>query len=919
MRIEVEPQELITAGEQIGALGTQLGMLSNAMGQVLAGGVASGNDAAGMNFGVTYSRGADGFASGLADAANAFTNVGLMLEATGYNYRNADAASVAGGPGPSGGVSGEPGKTEPGDAPYGPNGATVPPPSSWYLIQPLLNVIPGFGFFAGTAMTWPNGNSALLNVTAAQWRNLSQGLALFEPAMAAAKALAGGQIIPESADINKSLADLGLGVTNLSNLAGTTATAVSDFATGVQETQDAIRRLLDRLSLEGLWDNLTGFLTGEGDDILREIARDVGTVLENFQDQVKGLVGLLGELGVLLGEAASAFQNWIRPVLVEAFGDRNGNVLADAVTFYTDVQVGSVAALLGLVADTVALADPDTWKGMADLALSIAKDPSTIDDVLLGMGKEFIALDQIQGDHPGRGIGAAGVNIASLFVPGGALSKTGTLAKGLSATRGLFRDGLPGSLGRLPGLGGNTPNTPELPDAPAAPDIPEIRSPGVPESVLAPGGVGPGSSGGPAGTTPTAPSSGLGTGNAPTGSSSTGSGPSQSGGGPSTGGAGPGSGSSTGPAPTGGSTSGPSSNGQAPTGGSPSPGGGPSQSQSGPSHVGSGDGPNNSPSTGSGSDAPARSHGAENPSSTSYGGGNSDPDTLRNPDFEDGQAPSGPGQHDGGANPNSPDSSRDASSNSGGDGSFRPGDEGRVYSMSDGSSHQTTFAPEQLGDNQRVADALERHGVSQRELIDLIQRPTDMLSPDERTLINAVRDDLSAPGPDTVMQKVIPPGSFDGANWRPGGAESYLDGIYDADSMRGAVTIADDTAHLNTPKLIHDGLRLDYDNTTFAPHDPGTHIIRFQTDPGSSGSYDVPRHSEMGGSGKYDNWGDPFTGNGFTKAGDDVIPEYGANDITMREGAEMWEVLDDGTQRLAAVLKIDAGGPTWVRQGNPDE
>lgn len=595
----MEPQGLITAGEQIGALGTQLGMLSKALGQVLASGIASGNDAAGMNFGVTYSREADGFASGLAEAANAFTNVGLMLEATGYNYRNADAASVAGGPGPSGGPSGEPGKIEAGDAPYGPNGATVPPPGSWYLVQPLLNVIPGFGVLAGTAMTWPNGNSALMNVTAAQWRNLSQGLALFEPAMAAAKALAGGQIIPEGGDITKALADLGLGVSNLSNLAGSMATAVSDFATGVQETQDAIRRLLDRLSLEGLWDTVTGLLTGEGDDILREIARDVGTVLENFQDQVKGLVGLLGELGVLLGEAATAFQKWIRPVLVEAFGDQHGNMLADAVTFYTDVQVGSVAALVGLVADTVALADPDTWKGMADMALSIAKDPSTIDDVLLGMGKEFIALDQIQGEHPGRGIGAAGFNIASLFVPGGALSKTGTLAKGLTATRGLFSGGLPGSLGRLPGVGGNTPNMPDLPDAPAAPDIPEIRSPGVPESVLAPGGVGPGSPGGSSSITPTAPGAGPGTGNAPTGSSGTGSAPSQSGAGPSSGGAGPGSGSSTGPAPTGGSSSGPSSNGQAPTGGSPDPVGGPNQAQAGQGSVSNGDGPSSSSSTGS--------------------------------------------------------------------------------------------------------------------------------------------------------------------------------------------------------------------------------------------------------------------------------------------------------------------------------
>ena len=68
----------------------------------------------------------------------------------------------------------------------------------------------------------------------------------------------------------------------------------------------------------------------------------------------------------------------------------------------------------------------------------------------------------------------------------------------------------------------------------------------------------------------------------------------------------------------------------------------------------------------------------------------------------------------------------------------------------------------------------------------------------------------------------------------------------------------------------------------------------------------------MGGNGTYDTWDDPFTGNGFTKSTTDVNPEYIAKNVTMRDGAEMWEVLDDGTQRLVAVLQ----GKTWIPQGN---
>jgi len=146
-------------------------------------------------------------------------------------------------------------------------------------------------------------------------------------------------------------------------------------------------------------------------------------------------------------------------------------------------------------------------------------------------------------------------------------------------------------------------------------------------------------------------------------------------------------------------------------------------------------------------------------------------------------------------------------------------------------------------------------------------------------------------------------------------ADDYImenNGRLAVDQVGGAVTTAGDAAHLSTPAQIHDGLRLDYAGSPFASHAAGTHIIRFQADSRSAGFYEVPRRSELGGVSGYDTWGEPFTGNGFTKASGDVIPEYIAKDITMREGAEMWEVLDNGTQRLVAVLK----DRHWIPQGN---
>lgn len=626
MRIEVEPQALIDAGKQVGSLGVQLGALSDAMGQVLASGIASGADPAGLNFGISYGRQADQFGQYLAQAANAFKNVGLMLEATGYNYQHADQASVAGGSGPSGSVSGEPAETTAADAPHGPNGSIVTPPTKYHLITPFIRLIPAFGMAAGVAMTWPSGNSGMMNVTAAQWRNIGQGLKVFESALSGAKAAVGAQDIPEGATITTALSDLGSGTTTLAGVADGLATSISDFAVGVLETQDAIRDLLDRISLDGLWDTVTGFLSGDGDRVLREIADDVSTVLENFQNQVKGVLGLLEELATLLGEAADAFQKWIRPVLVETFGEGAGNALADGIKLFTDIQVGGATGLIALVSGTVALADPDTWKGIADTALMVAKDPSLIDDVLKQMGSEFIALDQWQGDNPGRGFGEAAVNVASLFVPGGAFAKGGAVAKGLAATRNLLQKGELGSLGRLPGLGGGrTPDAPELPDVPGVPHVPEFTPPpGIPGSVLGPGG--PSS---PTPSAPTSPGSGSGGGSGPTGPSPNGSGPSQSGGG-----AGPGSSSSNGPAPTGGSPSpggdsGSSPNGTVPTGGSPSPDGGdgPSKPTSGPSPAGGGDGTGSGSLSGGGSNSGGgSSESGDGSGGTASNGSGSDPD-----------------------------------------------------------------------------------------------------------------------------------------------------------------------------------------------------------------------------------------------------------------------------------------------------
>ncbi|OAN39095.1 hypothetical protein [Mycolicibacterium iranicum] len=889
MRIEVDPEALIAAGQQTGAIGAQLAQLSDALGAALGGGISSGMDPAGMNFGLKYGHQAGEFTSAVADAANAFASVGMLLQATGYNYRNADAAATIGGAGPSGGLGAEPRKALPAHVPAGPNGVTVPPPDKWYLIQPFLQVLPGIGFFSGTAMTWPSGNASIMGVTAAQWRNFATGFALIEPQMSGITSVVGAQQIPEGAAMKTALESLGTAISSLAEVSNSVAQSITDFASGVQATQDAIRRILDRLSLDGLWDTVKGIFTGEADDILREVAHDVGAVLNNFQQQVKGIVGLLDELTGVIGEAATAFQKWIRPILVENFGEGVGNRLADGLTLYTDIQVGAVTGLIGTVSGVVAMADPDTWKGMAEMALSVAKDPSTLPGVLANMGKEFVAWDKWSGDHPGRAAGEAAFNIGSLFVPGGALSKTGSVAKGLSLSRHVLEEGRLPKLGELGSWTRGAPNTIEAPHVPefnpgGAGGVPPLRPEGIP------GGAGPGASG-----TGAAPSGSTPSGGSPSGNSLSGGGPRP--GEPSAPAARP-SGAEGGPGP------------RAPV----DAGGGASQGPSAsPNGASGGSTPTASPDGGSETTAetPARSAPSHTTSPEATTGGMSESSP-----HSGGSADAG-GTHDAG----DPGAHSNVSEPLPGDDHRRPpvddaahDEHARVYSMMDGSEHTTKFAPEQLLDNRRIDDALAAHGVSKSHFVDLINTATDALTADQRYLLNAVRDALPAPTADTVMQKVIPPGFFDSeGNFVRSRADDYIAGPpgMTPDRVGGAVTVAGDTAHLSSPMAIHDGLRLDYTDSPFTAHDPGTHVIRFQADPEFEWSYDVPRKSDMGGDGRFDSWDDPFTGNGFTKAGDDVIPEYVGRDITMHEGAEMWEVLDSGNQRLVAVLQ----GGKWIPQG----
>ncbi|WP_053194607.1 glycohydrolase toxin TNT-related protein [Mycolicibacterium goodii] len=473
IRIEVDPQVLIRAGQSMSSLGKQLDMLMGALGPMLSSGIASGIDLAGLAMALEYGDLAQQFSDTLAGGANTFKAVGIKLQASGHNYANADAVSTIGGGSPTGSVDGGFEETTPVDARDSPSLSVVPPPPSWFLVA---------SFLGPTA--WPSGNPSMLRLTAAQWKNLASGFSAVSDQVRGSRTAVSTQKIPEASQVAEAHADLADGVADLADQATQIASTLNTFADNVQDTQDAIRRLLDRVStIDGIVDTVKGIFTGDALDIIKEVVEDIRTLLENFQRQVKAVGTLLEALKGALNDTVTKFQKWADKNLREILGDQVGGAISDIIKFQTDLTTGVLSGVINTVAGTVAFADLDTWKGLGETALAVIKDPSLIDDIGIAAGKEFLAWDQLTGENPGRGIGEAGFNVASLFFPGGPLAKGGTVAKGVNKVRRAF-DGADSPSVGLPGrhgLDGDLSVT-----GSRVSEVPEIRQGGIPDSVVNP-------------------------------------------------------------------------------------------------------------------------------------------------------------------------------------------------------------------------------------------------------------------------------------------------------------------------------------------------------------------------------------------------------------------------------------------------
>lgn len=172
----------------------------------------------------------------------------------------------------------------------------------------------------------------------------------------------------------------------------------------------------------------------------------------------------------------------------------------------------------------------------------------------------------------------------------------------------------------------------------------------------------------------------------------------------------------------------------------------------------------------------------------------------------------------------------------------------------------------------------------------MMQKNVNALKNIEKKKLANIRNVLSKPDANTLMQKVVTKDVM----------KKYLDGIYK--DVGGSVAKAADTKHLESFEDYYHGLRLDYKNAKnkydFYIEDGSCGVIRFK-------SNEVPETIIVPQGGSFDDWDYPFTSTGFTSGNNGRlgVPEWNLpNRVKFKDGDEIWEISNNGTQRLRGIF-----------------
>ena len=189
------------------------------------------------------------------------------------------------------------------------------------------------------------------------------------------------------------------------------------------------------------------------------------------------------------------------------------------------------------------------------------------------------------------------------------------------------------------------------------------------------------------------------------------------------------------------------------------------------------------------------------------------------------------------------------------------------------------------GFSDNINSVLSQRGLSLSDFKMLQEKRYDLMNITEKAHVDAIRNSITMPDGNTILQKVIPKNDI----------AKYITETNPYTQVGGFVSTVKDAKHLRTYDDIYNGMRLDYTANGLKPFqltDGSCGVIRYKT---PTPNLSIPKLPEV--------LGDlPYTGNGFTGGfkGRLGVPEWKSLYKTPNNGAELWEVFSNGTEVLRA-------------------
>ncbi len=213
------------------------------------------------------------------------------------------------------------------------------------------------------------------------------------------------------------------------------------------------------------------------------------------------------------------------------------------------------------------------------------------------------------------------------------------------------------------------------------------------------------------------------------------------------------------------------------------------------------------------------------------------------------------------------------------------------------------FTYKLMGFEESKEEILEKEKTSMRDFQIWSTSDVNDLKPQDQKQIKDIREEVKKPHDETLLQKIISLKDI----------PTYMNNIYGG-TIGGFITTAADVKQLSTMQEVYDGLRLDYEGSTFFVNGAGYGVIRYYSN--SADKLSIPYADALGGN-QQSSWEWPWGGAGFTTStlGYGGYPEYFAEGYDVpEEGAEIYEVTPEGREMLRSVFNDGQ----WETYENPD-